>query len=236
MADQQQVIFDAINAASKKGRGGLGYDGPKKRAKVVEETDGVEETVKAVVTAGDATDDADYGFADGGFDEAPPGTSHVGSSTSMDSFSRGGPSHNSRMHPRNEYRNRRPDFAALAARHASFAPLYALQILCGHLVFALNHVDTAVVSVKTGKGGEPCIDWKDAYAVRCAAALPLNFLADHLGFHRVLCRPCSELTTVLLKDDFGLRWELPINHLCPPVREFCPNDYFSPPKFRILLY
>jgi hypothetical protein len=34
---------------------------------------------------------------------------------------RGG--HNSRMHPRNQYRDSPPDFAALAARHPSFAPL-----------------------------------------------------------------------------------------------------------------
>jgi hypothetical protein len=124
MADQQQAIFDAINSASKKGRGGLGYDGPKKRAKVVEESDGLEDTVKAVVTAGDAADDADYGFADGGFDEVPHSSGPTGSDTNMEGFSRSGPSHNSRMHPRNEYRNRRPNFAALAARHPSFAPLY----------------------------------------------------------------------------------------------------------------
>jgi hypothetical protein len=33
------------------------------------------------------------------------------------------PNHNSRMHPRNEYRDRRPDFTALASAVPSFAPL-----------------------------------------------------------------------------------------------------------------
>ena len=38
-----------------------------------------------------------------------------------------GPSHNHRMHPRNEYRDRRPDFAKLAATVPSFAPLCVLR-------------------------------------------------------------------------------------------------------------
>lgn len=120
MSDPQQAIYDAALAASKKGRGGLGYDGPAKRAKVVEVVDDVQEVVKAVITdPGFAGDDAD------GFDDA--GDTEFGAPDASDAAAGGYvvfKSHSARMHPRNRYRLQRPDFASLALKYPQFAPLY----------------------------------------------------------------------------------------------------------------
>ena len=50
-----------------------------------------------------------------------------------------GPNHNARMHPRNEYFNRRPDFAALAAAVPSFAPLYVCNVTWRRFDVASRH-------------------------------------------------------------------------------------------------
>ena len=81
-------------------------------------------------------------------------------------------------------------------------------------------------SVKTDKAGKASIDWKDAYAVRYVPGLTvvgqlgLTTWWDSLAtwcdvFHDVVC---SELTKTLLQVDFKLKWDLPIDRLCPTVR------------------
>lgn len=119
----QQALFDAAQAASKKGRGGLGYAGPAKRAKVVvDDGDGAEEVVKALAV-GDAAEGGDgYDSADGGWGEgegAPAEAPAVGGAGGVWA----GRAHNRRMHPRNLYASARPDFRALAEAFPSLAPL-----------------------------------------------------------------------------------------------------------------
>ncbi len=134
----QQAIFDAEFAHATKGRRGLGYDGAKKRAKVVEIVDDVLEVVKAVITdPGYAGDDAD------GYDDAA-GTDEFAAADADDAVASGRveyKSHSERMHPRNRYRLARPDFAALAAKYPSFAPLY-VQKCC-----VCDNVDSPICGV-----------------------------------------------------------------------------------------
>uniref|UniRef100_A0A7S2TVK9 U6 small nuclear RNA (adenine-(43)-N(6))-methyltransferase n=1 Tax=Lotharella oceanica TaxID=641309 RepID=A0A7S2TVK9_9EUKA len=79
-------------------------------------------------------------------------------------------SNNARMHPRNPFNGKEPDFSALAAKYDFFA----------------NHVK---VNPKTQR---PYIKYKDPKAVIC-------------------------LNRALMKDTFGLEWNVPIDRLCPPI-------------------
>ena len=105
-------------------------------------------------------------YTEGANDEGDEGPEHE---SVNGAFSESLGSFNDRMHPRNRYSGRRPDFAALAARFADFA--------------ALSSTDSS---------GRVHVDWKNPAA-------------------------SVALTRALLRDDFGLQWDLPRGFLCPPV-------------------
>lgn len=78
-----------------------------------------------------------------------------------------------------------------------------------------------VPSVYTNKYGSASIDWKDPYAARCVAPPPPS-----AGWHEVLpptfvvagwLKWGREVTYALLKHDFDLELDIPIDQLCPPV-------------------
>ncbi|GBB93819.1 hypothetical protein RclHR1_22370002 [Rhizophagus clarus] len=74
-----------------------------------------------------------------------------------------------KMHPRNRYKDKSPDFSVLAFKYPSFYPF-----------------------VHYSKEGKPFIDYKNPEAVR-------------------------ELTYCLLREDFNLFLDIPLDTLCPPV-------------------
>lgn len=121
--DFQQGLYDKMSAASKKGRGGLGYDGPLKRSKVVESGgDGVEEVVKAVIMAGSGAEDGGVEDTGDGYDVRDVVSGPAAAAGSGDG-ARGEESDAKagRLHPRNQYRDKWPNFAALAAKYPKFA-------------------------------------------------------------------------------------------------------------------
>ncbi|RIA92013.1 hypothetical protein C1645_821261 [Glomus cerebriforme] len=78
-------------------------------------------------------------------------------------------SNHNKMHPRNRYKDKSPDFSILAFKYSSFYPF-----------------------VQYSKEGKSYIDYKDPEAVR-------------------------ELTYCLLRDDFNLVLDIPLDTLCPPI-------------------
>ncbi len=104
--------------------------GPRKRARVGDEPASFGEVkidpLQFKDTPGDAFVAEDHGGD--GFDETSGAASAAtatadGAAGDKEKRARG-PNHNARMHPRNEYRDKRPDFAALGAAVPSFGALY----------------------------------------------------------------------------------------------------------------
>lgn len=78
-------------------------------------------------------------------------------------------------------------------------------------------------SLSKGRRGQPLLDWKNPDALRYVCSLivfrPICFLAgDGECARGPLVVTTSELTRVLLREDFDIKWNLPNANLCPTVR------------------
>jgi hypothetical protein len=124
------------------------------------------------------------------------------------------------MHPNNPYFNNPPDFAALAELYPSLSPLLVspLSLSLSLYLSLVAAVYSPKTKENTPRSPDPEMFVFDYRSVTRKEA-PGTATKGIINFQDPLA--LRELTYCLLRKDFSVDLDIPIDSLCPPVR--CTN-------------